>query len=248
LRGRRPAWPPCGRTRPRAAARGSSCEQDEDLCVAWPRCGPVTALPFDERRAERNGIRHGLMDPAYLGAASVPGWCRRDDHGPAEEFRPPRRRPPVEHLRERVSADSRVHASPMPVLIPSRPRQQRLRWAARPGIFSITEQAARPVIHRDQIAGNSSMLRAWAASGLVDVWKFTSGRLQQPPRLLDCQPLRRSPPHPARQSGMGCYSTPNCRPWRDGLQAPDGYARSTAIVSTTALVGATGFEPVTPRL
>src|SRR5215471_5982457 len=42
-------------------------------------------------------------------------------HVRAEEFRLPQRRPPVEHLKERAPADSSVHASPVPVLIPSHP-------------------------------------------------------------------------------------------------------------------------------
>jgi hypothetical protein len=87
------------------------------------------------------------------------------------------------------------------------------------------------------------MLRARAAGGLVDVWKLSSDRPQQPPDLLDCQRLRRSPERQAEQRGM--FQPTNRRPWRDGLQTPGSYAPSTAIMSTTALVGATGSEPET---
>src|SRR5262252_3283852 len=40
-----------------------------NLCVVWPRCGSVTALPSDERQAGRNGTRRVLMDPAYPGVS-----------------------------------------------------------------------------------------------------------------------------------------------------------------------------------
>src|SRR5215472_3587403 len=96
------------------------------------------------RRAEQDTFGAGVRNSPTAGRIGIPyvepgasrGFHRLCDNTPsrtepgdmehvhvrAEEFRLPQRRPPVEHLKERAPAASRVHSSPMPVLIPSQPR------------------------------------------------------------------------------------------------------------------------------
>ena len=63
---------------------------------------------------------------------------------------PCRHRTPVEHLPEPVPADSRVHASPMPVSSPAGPVHQPLQQSGAPGyLLFLTEEAARPLIHAE---------------------------------------------------------------------------------------------------
>src|SRR5215468_11386018 len=52
-----------------------------NLCVVWPRCGSVTALPSDERQAGGNGTRRVLMDHAYPGCIRL--FTRSLDFSPA---------------------------------------------------------------------------------------------------------------------------------------------------------------------
>src|SRR5262249_42918792 len=107
---------------------------EQDTFTAGGRNSPTAGrigIPYVEPGARRGF--HRLCDNTP--PRTEPGDMEHV-HVRAEEFRLPQRQPPVEHLKERAPADSRVHSSPMPLLIPSQPPQQRLQRAARPGTCS----------------------------------------------------------------------------------------------------------------